>query len=169
MLLVFCFCVRLFLVYGFLKFVYCAASCVDLSLSHCLSVCLSFDCFVGIVVKVSATRAKDPGLDSCLCHGNFSESSHTSDLNKISTPVATLPGIWCYRVCAWTGWPGVGILWLGEVESLICNFHLNVAAHKIEQILPRDTLACCWNFKQPTDNKLNNIFQNNIRKESSRD
>ena len=39
----------------------------------------------------------------------FSGSSHTSDL-KIGTPVATLPGAWCYRVSAGTGWPGVSIL-----------------------------------------------------------
>ena len=39
----------------------------------------------------------------------ISGSSHTSDL-KIGTPVATLPGAWCYRVSTWTGQPGVSIL-----------------------------------------------------------
>ena len=45
------------------------------------------------------------------CDGIFSGSSHTSDL-KIGTPVAvaTLPGVWCYRVSAGTGCPGVSIL-----------------------------------------------------------
>ena len=43
------------------------------------------------------------------CAGIFSGSSHTSDLN-IGTPVATLPGTWCYWVSAGTGWPGVSIL-----------------------------------------------------------
>ena len=33
---------------------------------------------------------------------------------KIGTPVATLPGTWCYRVSAGTGW--LGILRLGEIE-----------------------------------------------------
>ena len=42
-------------------------------------------------------------------------------------PVATLPGAWRYRVSAGTGWPGVGILLLGEEWSLIYNFHLSVA------------------------------------------
>ena len=62
----------------------------------------------------------------------FSGSSHTIDL-KIGTPVATLPGAWryTYRVSTGTGWPGVSILWLGEVERLICNFYLSVAARKI--------------------------------------
>ena len=46
---------------------------------------------------------------------------------KIGTPMATLPGAWHYRVSAVTGRPGVSILWLGEVESLICNFYLSVA------------------------------------------
>ena len=45
---------------------------------------------VGLVVKVSATRTEDPGLESLLPR-DFTRSSHTSDL-KISTPVATLPG-----------------------------------------------------------------------------
>ena len=43
------------------------------------------------------------------CVGIFSWSSHTSDL-EIGTPVATLPGTWCYRVSAGTGWPNVSIL-----------------------------------------------------------
>ena len=82
------------------------------------------------MVKASASRAEDPEFDSRLRYGDFSESSHTCDLN-IGTPVATLPGAWHHRVSGGTGWPGVGILWLGEVESLICNFYLSVAARKI--------------------------------------
>ena len=61
---------------------------------------------------------------------DFSGSSHTSDL-KIGTPVATLSGAWHYRVSTGTGRPGVSILWLGEIDSLICNFYLSVAARKI--------------------------------------
>ena len=45
--------------------------------------------------------------------------------------MATLPGVWHYRVSAGTGWLGVNILWLGEVDSLMCNFYFSVAAHKI--------------------------------------
>ena len=33
--------------------------------------------------------------------------------------MATLPGAWRYRVSAGTGWPGVSILGLGEMESWI--------------------------------------------------
>ena len=62
----------------------------------------------GLVVKASASRAEDPGFESCL-RRNFSGSSHTSDF-KIGTPVATLPGAWRYRVSAGTGRPGVSIL-----------------------------------------------------------
>ena len=79
--------------------------------------------------KASASRAEDPGFES-RCAGIFSGSSHTSD-SKIGTPVATLPGAWRYRVRAGTGRPGVSVLWMGEVESLICNFYLSVAARKI--------------------------------------
>ena len=60
------------------------------------------------MVKVSASRAEDPGFESRL-HRDFSGSSHTSDL-KIGTPVATLPGAWRYRVSAGTGQPSVSIL-----------------------------------------------------------
>ena len=78
--------------------------------------------------KASASRAEDPGFESRLCR-DFLGSSHTSD-SKIGTPVATLPGAWRYWVGAGTGRPGVSILWLGEVESLICIFYLSVAAQK---------------------------------------
>ena len=82
-----------------------------------------------MVVKVSTLRAEDPGFESRL-RWDFSGSSHTSDVNT-GTPVATLPGAWHIRVSAGTGCPGVSILWLGEMESWICNFYLSVAARKI--------------------------------------
>ena len=63
---------------------------------------------VGLMVKVSASRAEDPGFELCL-RQDFSRSSHTSDF-KIGTPVASLPSVWCYRVFAGTGWPGVSVL-----------------------------------------------------------
>ena len=45
--------------------------------------------------------------------------------------MATLLGAWCYRASAGTGWPGVSILWQGEIESLICNFYLSVVYERI--------------------------------------
>ena len=83
---------------------------------------------IGLVVKASASGAEDPGFESHL-RQDFSGLSHTSDF-QIGTPVATLPGAW-HRVSAGTGQPDVSILWLGEVESLMCNFYLSVAAHTI--------------------------------------
>ena len=65
--------------------------------------------------------------------------------------MATLQGTWRYRVSTGTGWPSVSILWLGVVESLICHFYFSMAAHKIEQICPWDTQACCWDSKQATN------------------
>ena len=103
---------------------------------------------IGLVVKAPASRVEDPRLKSRL-HQDFCGSSHTGDLD-IGTPVATLPGAWHYRVSAGTGWPDVSILWLGEMESWICNFYLSVAALTLcVQIGPWDTLACCWDVKQP--------------------
>ena len=69
---------------------------------------VAIDRLVGLVVEASASRAEGPGFESHL-RRDFSGSSHTSDLN-IGTPVATLPGAWCYRVSAGTGRPGVSIL-----------------------------------------------------------
>ena len=69
---------------------------------------LSIFGFIGLVVKVSASR-EDPRFDSCLCFGDFSGLSYTSDL-ETGTPVATQPGTWCHRVSAGTGWPGVSML-----------------------------------------------------------
>ena len=68
----------------------------------------AFHRLVGLVVKASVSRAKDPGFESRR-RRDFSGSSHTSDL-KIGTPVATLLGAWRYRVSAGTGRPGVSIL-----------------------------------------------------------
>ena len=83
---------------------------------------------LGLVVRRPPRERKVPGSNPA-CARIFSGSSHTSDLN-IGTPVATLPGAWCYRVSTGTGRPGVSILWLGEMEIWICNFYLSVAARK---------------------------------------
>ena len=90
---------------------------------------LAWNRLVGLVVRRPPRERKIPGSNPAWA-GIFSGSSHTSDFN-IGTPVATLPGAWRYRVSAGTGRPGVSILWLGEMESLVCNFCLNVAARKI--------------------------------------
>ena len=79
------------------------------------------------MVKASESRAEDPGFESRLRRGIFSESSHTSEL-KIGSPETILPGAWRYRVSAGTDRRGVSILWLGEVKSLIGNFFFGVAA-----------------------------------------
>ena len=92
------------------------------------------DRLVGLVVRRPPRERKIPGSNPA-CAGIFSGSSHTSDSN-IGTPVGTLPGAWRYRVSAGTGRPGVSILWLGEVESLICNFYLSVAARKLVRADP---------------------------------
>ena len=66
------------------------------------------DRLVGLVVRRPPQDRKIPGSNPA-CDGIFSGSSHTSD-SKIGTPVATLPGSWCYRVSAGTGRPCVSIL-----------------------------------------------------------
>ena len=65
--------------------------------------------------------------------------------------MATLPGAWRYRVSTGTGRPGVSILWLGEVEGLICNFYLSVAARKIVRADPSLRYT---SSNQPTNKQL---------------
>ena len=70
------------------------------------------------------------GFNSRFLRRAFSRSSYTRDL-QISTPVATLPGAWRYKIRAGTGWPGVSNTMTGKIKSLICNFCLSVAAREI--------------------------------------
>ena len=112
--------------------------------------------------KASASRAEGPGFESRL-RRDFSGSSHTSDLN-IGTPVATLPGAWRYRVSGGTGRPGVSILWrwkVGSAASISVWQHVKLSV----QIRPWDTLACCWDVKQPTNKHSipGNIVLNNCQ------
>ena len=80
------------------------------------------------MVKASASRAADTGFDSCFLHGNFSGSSHTSDL-KIGTPVAR-PG----SKGSAQGLVGpVSVYVTGGIESLICNFYLSVTSRKLSE------------------------------------
>ena len=74
-------------------------------------------------VKVSTSRAEDLGFDSRLRRGDFSGSSHTSDLETF-TSATTLPGAWCYRVSA-------GGLVGPVLVDLSCNFCLSVAARTV--------------------------------------
>ena len=97
---------------------------------------------VGLVVKAYALRVADPQFDSCLCQ-ECSGLIHTSDL-KTGTPVATLPGAWCYRVSAVAGWPGGSIPWLSEIQSLICYFYLRVAARTIVWADPSPRYTSMW-------------------------
>ena len=53
-------------------------------------------------------------------------------------------------VSSGTSWPGVSTL--GKVESVICNFWVWQCVKLSEQIHPCDTLTCCWDVKQPTNN-----------------
>ena len=72
---------------------------------------------------------------------------HTSDL-KIGTLVVTLPG----RVSAGTGWPGVSILWVRWKVWSATSISVWQHAQLSEQIYPWDTLACCLDVQQSTNN-----------------
>ena len=101
------------------------------------------DRLVGLVVKASTSSAEDPGFESRL-HQEFSGVESYQWL-KSCTQVATLPG-------AGTGWPGVSVLWLGEIVGSATSISVWQHVKLSEQICPWDTLACCWDVKQPTNN-----------------
>ena len=65
--------------------------------------------FKKIRIDKIISRSEDAGFASRL-RRDFSGSSHASDINIGTPPVATLPGAWRYRVSAGTGRPGVSIL-----------------------------------------------------------
>ena len=119
------------------------------------------DRLVGLVVKASALESGRSRVRIPLETGFFSGSSHTSDL-KIGTPMATLPGTWRYRVSTGTGRPGVSILWLGDVESRICNICLSVAARTIVWAYPSlrytSLLLGRKATNQPTNKQTNCLF-----------
>ena len=107
----------------------------------------------GLVVKASASSSWRSGVQIPLAMGFFRVESYQwlKTWHSSGYPART----WRYRISA-----GVSILWLGEVESLICNFCLSVAAHKISvQICPWDTLVCCWDVKQPTNQQIVRFWQ----------
>ena len=97
---------------------------------------------------------EDLGFYSHLGCEDYYESSHTSDL-QIGSPVATLPGAWRCGVSIGTGWPGVSILGLGEVESLICTFCLRVAARTIVFAHPSLRYASMLLGREATNQQTN--------------
>ena len=117
----------------------------------CSGLLLLFDCLVGLVVR-RPPQERHTWVRFLLHCGSFSRSSHTSDW-KVGSPVAVLLGTWHCRISPGTGWPRVCILWLGEIESLMCSY-ISVWQHiqLSEQVHPWDTLACCWDIKQATNN-----------------
>ena len=101
-------------------------------------------------VSIVCLASERPGYSSRFHHGSSSRSSHTSNL-EIGTPVVILLSTWHYRVSAGAGWPGVSILWMGEIASMICNFSVWQHIQMCQQISPWDTLVCCRDVKQPTN------------------
>ena len=79
------------------------------------------------MIKAPASRAEDPGFESRLRQDFSGVKSYQCLKNSSGYPAGRYRH---YRVSAGTGWPGVSILWLGEVENLICNSYLSVAARK---------------------------------------
>ena len=101
------------------------------------------DCLVGLVVKANASRAKDPGFESCLGRDFSGVGSYQWLKNWHSSGYPARRRH--YRVSAGTGWTGVSILWLGERGKVCSATTISVWQHvKLsEQIRPWDTLVCC--------------------------
>ena len=94
---------------------------------------------VQLYMKVPGSRT--PGRSSAVCNCSVCVScfriNHPSVPVCVSLPwwpcergarlqcsrssITALQGIWYYRVRGWSGWPGVSVLWLGEIASFIAN------------------------------------------------
>ena len=108
---------------------------------------VSKDRLVGLVVKASASRAEGPGFESRLRRDLF-RGRVIPVTSKLALQLATLPGAWRCRVstgCQYTvtGW---GRTFDPQLLSQ-CGSTVKLS----EQIRPWDTLACCWDVKQPTN------------------
>ena len=95
----------------------------------------------GLVVKASAMRAGDPGVQTS---------------PSVILLVATLPRAWRYRVGAWTGWPGVSKLsrdWVGQ-QAFTCSFCLSVATTQNCQSrsVAGVHVTCCRAVRRPRNN-----------------
>ena len=60
--------------------------------------------------------------------GSLAEFPDTVILKFSGVLVATLPGVWRYRISARTGLPSLSILRVGQTASWTCNLYLSVAA-----------------------------------------
>ena len=137
---VFCLFVCLFLSFFLLL-------CCSFYLFVCLFVCL-FNRFVGVVVRASASRTEDPGIQSRL-HRDFFRGRVRPVTSK-----SALQWLPCQA-------PGVigSVLGLVGPVSIYCdwvrwkvwstNLYLSVAARKI--VFADPSLACWWDVKQPTN------------------
>ena len=81
------------------------------------------DRLVGLEVKASASRAAVLGSIPAFAVGLF--LGRVMPVIKKKKSSSGYPA----RHLAWlTGWPGVRVLWLFDITSLICNFYLSVLA-----------------------------------------
>ena len=99
---------------------------------------------IGVVVKASALRVEDPGFESCVRQDFFWVKSYQWLKNWHSSgyPARRLVSVYF----DWVGWKG----W--SAASISVWQHVTFS----ELIRPRNTLACCWDVKQPTNkNKIN--------------
>ena len=87
------------------------------------------DRLVGLVVKASRLESGRSRVPIPLAPGFF-RGRVIPVTSKLALQWLPCPGAWRHRVSAETGRPGVRIIRLGEVESLICHFYLSVAARK---------------------------------------
>ena len=129
------------------------------------------------MVKTSALRGEDPGFEFRLCWDFSRVESYQWLQNWHSSGyparhLALKGQCWDWLSC-------VSILWLGEMESWICNLwkvgsatsisvwqhaklsrsvpeiHSHVAGMLSNQQTNESPIACCWDVKQPTNKLMN--------------
>ena len=136
-------------------------------------------------VSIVCLASGRPEFSSHFHHGSFSRSSHTSNL-EIGALVVILLSTWHYRVSAGAGWPGVSILWLGEIASLICIFsvwqHIQMcqplgytsmlqgrkATNKLQSLNVGGCLLVLWSISVDTEDVALKYLDLDVKAEISR-
>ena len=81
--------------------------------------------------KVSITYSHVGKAQSCANHVQHMRCLSHATCDDIGIPLATLSDAWCFRVSGRPHWPSVGILSMGDISNLTCNFCLSLTACKL--------------------------------------
>ena len=111
----------------------------------------TMDCLVGVVVKASASRVEDPRFESRLRQDFFRVESYQWQKLALQWLPCHAPGV-IGSVLGLVVPVSVYCDWVRKKVWSATSISVWQDVKSSEQIRPWDTLACCWDIKQPTNN-----------------